>query len=292
MIPHYRKLLDVRGVVNTVVSPTGLELRKRLLDFDSHLDNPDLLDRFFADLGDVIDPWIAAQSLFPVRSRFRAADHLPAFYESYLASPFRLPYGGSRFNNLVWLFVIARSAQPEAVIDSGTFRGGSAWALSQAVPNARIYSFDIDLSRLTERAPNATYLQQDWTRHNWEMLDLSNSLIYFDDHLDQVRRLIEASQRAIPFAIFDDDYSVTSFAGMANRGRALPKIEFVFDEKVRTYKELVWRSSRLGKQTFPIDQAYLDKGRSLIAAAGRVPDLSLVTGINQIPYRLVKIIPS
>jgi hypothetical protein len=52
------------------------------------------------------------------------------------------------------------------------------------------------------------------------------------------------------------------------------------------------KSSRLGKRTFPIDQEYLDTGRSLITDAGRVPDLSLVTGTHHIPCRLVKIIPS
>jgi hypothetical protein len=200
--------------------------------------------------------------------------------------PYRERGGGSRFNNLSWLYLIAKAMQPTVVIDSGTFKGASAWALSCAVPEARIYSFDIDLSRIAYRADGVTYLQSDWTGFDWSGIDLTNSLIYFDDHLDQARRLIEASTHGIPVAVFDDDFPVTSFAEMAHDGNSLPKIEFVLDDKLRECREISWVDRR-GRHSFPIQPEYLDKARALIAGTDRLPNTSLITGIHQTPYRIV-----
>ena len=126
--------------------------------------------------------------------------------------------------------------QPDLVIDSGTFRGASAWAFSAT--GAKVHSFDIDLSRLARTSDHVTYSQRDWTQFDWKDFDFSRTLIYFDDHLDQVRRLIEAAQRGIPLAIFDDDLPVTSVAPMAHGGAALPKIEFVLDDGLRAWRKI------------------------------------------------------
>ncbi|MGC2297232.1 MAG: hypothetical protein WA476_00410, partial [Acidobacteriaceae bacterium] len=194
--------------------------------------------------------------------------------------------GGSRFNNLAWLYTIARAMQPSFVIDSGTFRGASAWAFSKAgIP---VYSFDIDLSQLLHRSPAVLYTQSDWTVFNWRDKDLSQALIYFDDHLDQVRRLFEASQRVLPVAIFDDDFPITSFAPMANGGRALPKIEFVLDDELRQYREISWLH-RGRRYVFPLNHAYLEQARLIIGNTERLPETSQITGIQQTPYRLVRL---
>jgi hypothetical protein len=226
------------------------------------------------------------QEIFPVRNRFASAEILGEFYQEFLERPFREPGGGSRFNNLAWLYLIARAMQPSLVIDSGTFRGASAWAFSLAgVP---VYSFDVDLSRLAHRAEGVLYTQSDWTAFNWEDKDLSHALVYFDDHLDQVRRLMEAARRGVPVAVFDDDFPLTSFAAMANRGNALPKIEFVLDDDLRQFREISWLE-RGKRSVFPVDVPYLDQARSMIIHTERLPETSHITGIQQTPYRLVRV---
>ena len=87
--------------------------------------------------------------------------------------------------------------------------------------------------------------------------------------------------------VFDDDFPVTSFALMAHDGFALPKIEFVLDEKLSDASELSW-VSRGREIRWPIDHARLADLRSVVAATARLPNTSLITGIHQTPYRLVR----
>lgn len=274
---------------NSILSKFNLELRISARDFDARLDQPFQLRRIFAALAKISDEWLSRQRFFPVRGSFDTVEVLARFYDAFLASPFRRNDGGSRFNNLAWLHLIAKAMQPSFVIDSGTFRGASAWAFSTA--GAKVCTFDIDLSRLARRAENVVYSKSDWTAFDWGTTDFSNTLIYFDDHLDQVRRLIEAAQHGIPVAVFDDDFPVTSFAPMAHAGHALPKIEFALDDELKDWRELSW-IDRGQHHIFPIDRSYLDQARSLIAATERLPDTSPVTGIQQTPYRIVRVIPS
>jgi hypothetical protein len=278
-----------RNLIRTtsrVLARRNLQLGRITRDFDARLDQPDQLARIFWEIGRCADEWLAKQTLFPVRKAFNSADELNVLYEEFLEMPFRDRSGGSRFNNLSWLYLIAKAAQPAVVIDSGTFKGASAWALSRAVPHADAYSFDIDLSQLAYRADGVTFVESDWTEFRWGGIDLTDALVYFDDHLDQARRLIEASAHGIPLAVFDDDFPVTSFAEMAHDGSALPKIEFVLDDRLRECREISWVDRR-GRHSFAINPEYLDKARALIGGTDRLPNTSLITGIHQTPYRVV-----
>ena len=183
--------------------------------------------RIFSAFAKIADDWLRCQNLFCVACTFDSTQALRQFYEQFLDSPFRGIGGGSRFNNLAWLYLIAKAMQPDLVIDSGTFRGASAWAFAAA--GAKVQSFDIDLSRLARRENGVVYSECDWTQFEWKDVDFSRSLIYFDDHLDQVRRLIEAARLGIPLAIFAD-VSSHVLRTVARGGAALPKIEFVLDD--------------------------------------------------------------
>jgi hypothetical protein len=271
---------------NAILNRFNLALQVIAEDFDARLDQPPQVARIFSAFAKIADEWLRCQNLFSVACTFDSTQALRQFYEQFLDSPFRGIGGGSRFNNLAWLYLIAKAMQPDLVIDSGTFRGASAWAFSAA--GATVHSFDIDLSRLARPADRVVYSECDWTQFDWKDFDLSRSLIYFDDHLDQVRRLIEAARYGIPLAIFDDDFPVTSFAPMAYGGAALPKIEFVLDDELRGWQEISWLD-RDHRHVFPIDHSYLDRARVLIAATDRLPDTSMITGIQQTPYRLVRI---
>lgn len=264
----------------------GLQLVKPAQDFDCR-PTAHALDRMLNALADSFDRWRSEASVWPLAPATDTLGEVRDFYEAYLASPFRDQAGGSRFNNLLGLFLVARATQPSLVIDSGTYRGASAWAFSMALPRCPIVSFDIDLSALARRAPGVTFLQQDWAGYNFSGHDLSRALAYFDDHVDQGRRLSEAAERGIPWLVFDDDFPVTSFALMAHDGFALPKIEFVLDEKLADVSELSW-VSRGREIRWPIDHARLASLRSFVGACDRLPNTSLITGIHQTPYRLVR----
>lgn len=279
------------GLVRTVYRSTnfllgklGFELLPLARDYDARLQSPWALEAMFSRLGGEIEGWLSRQTLFTAQS-FDVAEGIAALYASYLDSPFRGKGGGSRFNNLAWLYAIARAYGPTVMIDSGTYLGASAWALRQG-SDAPLYSFDIDLSRLAKRV-EATYVEADWTTHRFDTEDFSRCLCYFDDHVDQAKRLLEAKAAGCHLAVFDDDFPVTGCVEMAHGGFAFPKVEFVLDETFRDQASLDWFDGRR-PQTWPIDAAYLDAARATIAATDRLPSTSIITGIHQTPYRVVR----
>lgn len=272
--------------LNRLLARANLRLEATGLDFDARLDRPEQLQRMFAALGAEADAWLARQPLFTVRRELDCAREIESFFAHYLASPYRSRFGGSRFNNLAWLYLVAKAYQPSLVIDSGTYTGASAWALALATPSVPILSFDIDLSQLAHRSDGVTYLETDWSAFDFKNYDLSRSFAYFDDHVDQARRLLECAERSVALAVFDDDFPVTAFAPMAHGGAALPKVEFVLDEELRKVDELSW-IERGQRRVWRVPHEQLDRAKAVIARTERLPDTSLITGIHQTPYRLV-----
>lgn len=273
-------------LANTLLGRFGLELSRRgISDFDARLESPKHLEFLFDDLAAPMQQWIDTQKLFTPASRIQVRPAIERFYREYLESPFRAQVAGSRFNNLLWLYLLANAIRPTVIVDSGTYAGASAWAMSLGSPDSPQYSFDIDLSRLKLRRPGVQYIQADWATFDMKNCDISRGLGYFDDHVDQIGRLIQATDRGIPLAIFDDDLRVTSYLPM-DVNISLPKIEFALDGRLHDKETISWSFN--GRMlTWQVDRAYLDRGRLVIQATERLPDTSLITGIAQTPYRLV-----
>ena len=276
---------------NKLLAPANLLITRSEKDFDARLDDPAQIARMHRAFAAAIREWLSNQTTVPVRAEIDAEREAASFYDAYMNSDYREQTGGSRYNNLLFLYVIGKVAAPSLVVDSGTYTGGSAWAFSLACPKARILSFDIDLSRLRRRMTGVEYMQRDWTTFDFGELSTADGLCYFDDHLDQARRLLEAAERGFRLAIFDDDFPLTSFAPMAGDGSALPKIEFVLDEQLRGEDQVSWVANGQ-KRSWKVDRAYLDRARRVIAATERLPNTSHITGIHQTPYRLVAIHPA
>jgi hypothetical protein len=186
-----------RGV-NRCLAPLGVAVERVSRDFDARLSDPGQLIRMHRAFGRAWAEWLADQSVIRVRAEIDAEREAALFYEAYLRSPYREQSGGSRYNNLLLLFLIGKTAAPSVIVDSGTDTGASAWALRLSCPDARVLSFDIDLSRLRLRAPGVEYNETDWTAFDWSGLPTGNGLCYFDDHVDQARRLLETAERGFP----------------------------------------------------------------------------------------------
>jgi hypothetical protein len=272
--------------VNKAVAFSGFEIRKVELDFTHRLDSGPQLQRLHRDMATELAKYLKSQKVVNIDLSFDFETSVELFYDEYLKSPFRHDFGGSRYNNLLWLYVFAKAYRPTAIIDSGTYWGASAWALSLGASEIPIHSFDIDLSRLKLHAKGVTYHESDWTEFDHASLNLSRGLVYFDDHVDQAKRLIEASERRYPFAIFDDDFPVTAFAPFAHEGHALAKVEFVLDDDLRRQDEIAW-ISRGKRFVWKIDHPKLERARAVISATDRVANTSPITGVWQTPYRIV-----
>jgi hypothetical protein len=286
--------MNLRRVIfrrlNRMLGVAGLRLDRVERDYD---DVP--LDRFtqsvlLSRMADAFDLWADAQTLFERRMRFDTRAVTEAFFDEWRRLPFRGRHGGSRFNNLLWLHLITKACSPDVIIDSGTYQGASAWALARACPEARTFSFDVDLSQVRIKAQSVTYVQRDWSEYPLELSPSDLALCYFDDHVDQVKRLLEASERRCRIVLFDDDYPVTSFFTMAPTPAVLPKLEFALDTGLADGQTLSWRTGGRA-QRWTVDRAYLDAAVARIDATERLPNTSLITGIHQTPYRLVVVRP-
>lgn len=269
-----------------VLAAAGLVKQPVHLDFGNRLTSSKHVDAMLARLTDVITVWLSGQTILPAPAPFDVRREVGSFYEAYLASPFRGSFGGSRFNKLLWLTILAKALRPAHVIDSGTYMGASAWALSLGAPEARILSFDVDLSQLRSRVASAEYHQHDWSKHDLTKIDPARTFCYFDDHIDQVRRLLEAKERKIPFAAFDDDLPVSCFAIMAPSPARLPKLEFIDDPTLQHGDVVEWTWNGAPRRWI-VDRAYLDSGRAAIKAAERLPELGTITGIRVLSPKLV-----
>jgi hypothetical protein len=271
---------------NSLLGGIGMRLDRVERDFDSRPLDAVTRHRLFAALAAEYERWAVAQQLFDISGPFNTLVEIETFFERWIKTPFRRQSGGSRFNNLLWLFFIAKAYGPEVVIDSGTYEGASAWALREGAPEAKILSFDLDLSQLKQRCDGVIYNEADWTAHVPDWTPSNRVLAYFDDHVDQARRLIEATDRGCTLLIFDDDYPVTSFFQMAPTPEVLPKVEFVLDEAMEDGQVLEW-TYRGTTQRWTVDGAYLSQARRRIRSAERLPFTGLTTGVMQTPYRLV-----
>jgi hypothetical protein len=266
----------------------GLDISPVRAEFQARLVSETHVSRMFAVIAQGASDFLASQHILKIKHDFDLEAEIGRFYQAYLQSPFTRFAGGSRLGNLLWLDLIAKWTRPEVIIDSGTYRGASAWALAQGAPDARILSFDIDLSNLALRCSNVEYIERDWTNTDFGSINTAESFCYFDDHVDQGRRLKEAAERNIPLAIYDDDFPIYGFAPMAHGGFAIPKISFLLDDSLADGEVIEWVD---GPKRFAwtVDRAKLDALKNLILDTERLPNLVAPLMIDQLPYRIVAI---
>jgi hypothetical protein len=239
-----------------------------------------------------IEAFLRDGIILPCRPDFDVEELVAAFYQDYLEISARVIPGGSGFHNLLGLCSISRAMDLRLLIDSGTFTGMSAWALGRGSPEAALHSFDIDLSQLSLRTEQAHYHEMDWTGFDFGNADPEHSLCYFDDHVDQVRRILEAHERGFRYLVFDDDASVGRMTQTAGSPIALPKLQFVFDESLEDGEEIRWLN--MGRpRAFKVDRGYLEQARSRIEAIQKLPEIwTASAGMHQNPYTLVVLKPA
>ncbi|WP_336485741.1 hypothetical protein [Methylobacterium nigriterrae] len=237
------------------------------------------------------------------------ADDVRAFWDLIPASPVRQKRGGSGFNGALQLYVLMRALKPRAIIESGVFRGLTTWVMRRACPEAEILCFDPDLSGLQYRDPRARYSRRDWSEADLTGLDRAATVAFFDDHVAQGRRVLEARARGIGRLLFDDDaaaHRIHAHGGPAHPTIAMieaVKIEAVKIEAARSAASVTsvtsvagaretgfvggepirWlRNGRAFEQ--PVDDAILREAGAGIALAHAFDDLHRATGYS--PARL------
>ena len=132
-------------------------------------------------------------------------NHLDAFRPIYEERPIRDNAGGMLSPHMFYAWLTAKTLGPKLIIDSGTFKGQSAWLFKQACPNARIISFDVDTSQREITCEGVEYVDCDFSQYDWRNIP-DSSLAFFDDHQNSYNRMQQCNWFGIKSLIFEDNY--------------------------------------------------------------------------------------
>ena len=272
-----------RRLINRVLEPAGFTLRRF---------QPEMRVR------EMISPQVRARQIEVFRAAMaqslaafpELAQRLPpevdirSFTEALPHCPVTQDTGGGGFSAAVLLWTIARAIAPSLVVESGTFRGFTTWVLRQAAPQARQYAFDISFAERQRVEPGVIYHEQDWMNLPLDCPAQTPALIYFDDHVDQWRRIREAAARGFRYLVFDDSLPSTA---LHNDGwAAAPTVDMLFETDIADGEEIRWRTE-CGTFAYRYDEAQAVATRALVRKHVRLPDLRFVFGYTPANLNLV-----
>jgi hypothetical protein len=206
----------------------------------------------------------------------RAVDEMQIvkdFTRIYENRPLVVNHHGGGFNNQFWLYVACRAIAPELVVESGVWRGQSTWVLRQAAPRAELHCFDLSFAERLYRDPTAHYHEHDWEGFDFDDVDPERSLVFFDDHQNQAKRICEAHDRGFRHIVFDDNLPASQMH--KEDGISLfPTVDMLFDERLAPGEELCWWAG--GKEFRAIhDPGELRQAKGLVASWGNFPSAHL-----------------
>ena len=135
-------------------------------------------------------------------------DNLEKFYNIYKERPIKNNHGGMLSPHMFYTWFIAQYGKYNYIIESGIWKGQSTWLFEKALPDANIFSIDINLSFRKYISKDVKYLNKDFTQINWSNLDKTNVLCFFDDHQDALPRIKYCKKNGFKHIIFEDNYPI------------------------------------------------------------------------------------
>lgn len=270
---------SLHEVVNlTSVAPDNTPEGTKPRDERGVMVTPAMAARLRAEVTRVVLEAVESHFLHaPAGASRRAVEAVEAFFDLYDRRPVKDNTGGSRFNDSLWIYVVARVFEPRVIVESGVFQGHSMWLLRQACPDAEIHGFDLDLDQLVYRDPAAVLHQADWSDLPFRVVDGRHALAFFDDHVDHARRIREAHDRGFRTLLLDDNFPAYNL--YATGVPPVPSLAMVMDPALPLDQEIQWlRNGKVRSAT--IDGAAVHQARSLVERHYLLPDLAAVTRYN------------
>ena len=131
------------------------------------------------------------------------------FLNIYKNRPIQNNHGGGLAVNLFDVYCAFTYVKPKYIIESGIFQGQGTWLLEQILPNSKIVSIDPFLEQRKYISNKVKYTTTDFlnfTNDNISKERAKETIIYFDDHQDQYKRLMHAYNLGFKHLLFDDNY--------------------------------------------------------------------------------------
>ena len=136
-------------------------------------------------------------------------NELEKFIQLYEKRPIKNNKGGMEFNNMFYFYLVLKNKEPSLVIESGVFKGQSTWLIENTLPKSEIISIDIDLSQREFISSKSNYSNIDFKFHDFSKIP-DDTLVFFDDHVNHLDRLIESKFFNIKNIVLEDNYSNNS----------------------------------------------------------------------------------
>ncbi|MGC2167266.1 MAG: hypothetical protein WA632_14775 [Gallionella sp.] len=189
--------------------------------------------------------------------------------------------GGIRENDHLNLWCLSNVLSPEVYVESGVFIGSSLHALMSSPRIKQIYAIDPSLSNLKiprESIPGKTeYIEdRDFSQIAFDVSGMS-TLVYFDDHIDTAKRIIQASEKGFSYLLFDDS---TGMEGICQRlYPAIPTIPMILNAEILSAgEELSWTFNRSIRVKLTITEDLITscfRAKALIRKCEPLPNLGL-----------------
>lgn len=144
----------------------------------------------------------------PPWSRADMIEKLEEFAFLYEHKPIRDKHNqsGMKSPHMFLAWFVLQWFQPEAIVESGVYRGQGTWFFEQACPNAKLYCIDTHPCLIWYRSERATYFDRDFSLLNWDNLPRDSTVLFFDDHYDDFGRVELAHRLGFKHLLLEDNY--------------------------------------------------------------------------------------
>lgn len=134
---------------------------------------------------------------------------IPEFLELYKSRPISDNQGGMKSPHMFATWFLLKKLNPKIVIESGIWKGQGTWLIEKTLPEAKVYSIDVNLSHRQWISENVEYFNKDFSKIDWSFIkDKSSTLLFFDDHQNAYKRIIEGKKLGFKQFVFEDNYPI------------------------------------------------------------------------------------
>jgi len=133
---------------------------------------------------------------------------LKAFSDVYAKRSNKNNIGGMKSPHMFPTWFLTKFINPKVIIESGVFKGCGTWLFDQAAPNAKKICIEPLTNIIQYKSDMAEYTTIDFTINDWSDLDKSETLLFFDDHQNEIERIKIAYNLGFKHIVCEDNYPV------------------------------------------------------------------------------------
>lgn len=131
---------------------------------------------------------------------------LHEFSEVYKNRSNRNNIGGMKSAHMYPVWFLTRHLNPSHIIESGVYKGCGTWLFDQAAPFAHKTCIEPVQNIIQYKSPMANYTTTDFTLHDWSTFPKDRTLLFFDDHQDEIERIKTAFDMGFIHIMCEDNY--------------------------------------------------------------------------------------